>query len=88
MSKGGNALDSLTETLRMKVERSHEIQLKELEIEECKIALQEHQMQQMMQLMAASKQPTDAVRNHSINEAAGNVLYVNLDAASFDDVEN
>ncbi len=41
-----------------------------------------------MQLMAASKQPTDAVRNHSINEAAGNVLYVNLDAASFDDVEN
>ncbi len=55
MSKSGSALDSLAKTLHKKAKRSHEIHLRELEIEECKIALQEHQMQQMMQLMMALK---------------------------------
>ncbi len=61
MSKGGSALDTLAETLREKSQYSHDLCLKELELEECKLALEEKNFQQMMSLMNLRTQANSQV---------------------------
>ena len=84
MSKGGSALDTLAETLREKSQHSHDLCLKELELKECKLALEEKKFQQMMSLMNSRTQANLQVATPS---ADPNVLVLDLNSA-FEDSEN
>ncbi len=71
MSKASSALDSLAKTLRMKIEKSQDIHLKELELEERKFTLEECKFEQMLKMMA--NQNRTPVNNNP------NIITVHLD---------